>query len=175
MATFGPQRLAALRALWRAVTRSRRAGAPALGDRLRVAAACGERGWCPDRNRRVGTGVVPGMATFGPQRLAALRALWRAVTRSRRAGAPALGDRLRALPRMAAGAVSGRYPELGRGRLALVVLAVAYLVSPVDLVPELVLGVLGLGDDAVVALWLGGAFLVETERFLDWERTRSLP
>lgn len=121
------------------------------------------------------TGVVTGMTTFGPQRWAAFRALGRAVTQSRRADAPGLGDRLRALPRMATGAVSGRYPELGRGRLALVVLAVAYLVSPVDLVPELVLGVLGLGDDAVVALWLGGAFLVETERFLDWERTRSLP
>lgn len=115
------------------------------------------------------------MATFGPQRLAAFRALWRAVARSGRPGAPGLGDRLRALPRLATAAVSGRYPELGRGRVALAVLAVAYLVSPVDLVPELVLGVLGLGDDAVVALWLGGAFLVETERFLDWERTRSLP
>jgi hypothetical protein len=36
-------------------------------------------------------------------------------------------------------------------------------------VPEAVLGLLGLGDDAVVALWLGAALLVETERYLDWE------
>jgi uncharacterized membrane protein YkvA (DUF1232 family) len=75
---------------------------------------------------------------------------------------------------MLVGAVSGRYPELGRGRLALLVLAVAYLVSPIDLVPEAFLGLLGLGDDALVALWLGGAFLVETERFLTWERSRAL-
>ena len=36
--------------------------------------------------------------------------------------------------------------------------------------PEVLLGLLGLGDDAVVALWLGGALLVETDRYLDWER-----
>ncbi len=106
--------------------------------------------------------------------MVALRALWRAVTQGRRPDAPGLGDRLRSLPRLAVGAVSGRYPELSRGRLALIVLAVAYLVSPIDLLPEAFLGLLGLGDDAVVALWLGGAFLVETERFLSWERTRSL-
>lgn len=70
------------------------------------------------------------------------------------------------------GAVSGRYPGLGRGRLVLLGLAVVYLVSPVDLVPELLLAFLGLTDDAVVALWLGGVFLVETDRFLSWERAR---
>jgi len=73
---------------------------------------------------------------------------------------------------MLTAALSGRYPHLGRGRLALLVLAVAYLVSPVDLVPEMVLALLGLADDAFVALWLGGAFLVETDRFLQWERDR---
>ena len=71
---------------------------------------------------------------------------------------------------MLGAAVSGKYAELGRGRLAMLALALAYLVSPVDLVPEVVLGLLGLGDDAVVALWLGGALLVETDRYLEWER-----
>lgn len=104
----------------------------------------------------------------------ALHALWRAVTQGRRFDAPGLGDRLRSLPRMAIGALSGRYSELGRGKVALFVLALAYLVSPIDLVPEAFFGVLGLGDDAIVAVWLGGAFLVETERFLAWERSRAL-
>jgi uncharacterized membrane protein YkvA (DUF1232 family) len=110
---------------------------------------------------------------FGPRRIAAFTALWRAVSQGRKPGAPGLGDRLRALPRLVISAASGRYPELSRGRLALVVLALAYLVSPVDLVPELFLSLLGLGDDAVVALWLGGTFLVETERFLHWERSAT--
>jgi uncharacterized membrane protein YkvA (DUF1232 family) len=103
----------------------------------------------------------------------ALRALWRALAEGRRPGAPAFGDRFRAVPRMLGGALTGRYPVLSRGRLALLILAVAYLVSPVDFIPEAVLGPFGLGDDAVVAAWLAGAFLVETERFLSWERSRT--
>jgi uncharacterized membrane protein YkvA (DUF1232 family) len=71
---------------------------------------------------------------------------------------------------MLGGAVSGRYPALSRGRLGLIALALAYLVSPVDLLPEVVVPLLGFADDGVVALWLGGAFLAETERFLAWER-----
>jgi uncharacterized membrane protein YkvA (DUF1232 family) len=110
------------------------------------------------------------VAGIGTRRVAAFSALWRAVAQSRRPGTPGLGERLRALPRMARGSVTGRYPELSRGRVGLIVLALAYMVSPVDLVPELLLPLLGVVDDAVVALWLGGAFLAETERFLAWER-----
>lgn len=112
------------------------------------------------------------MATYRPGRVAAFRALWQALTRGGRPGAPGVVDRLRALPRMLAGAASGRYPELGRGRLVMLLVAIAYLVSPVDLVPELFLSLLGLGDDAVVALWLGGTFLAETDRFIEWEKQR---
>jgi len=114
--------------------------------------------------------VVSDVPTLGPRRVAALTALWRAVTQSRRRGSPGLGDRLRALPRLAVAAVSGQFPE-SRGRLALFVLGLAYLVSPVDLVPEVFLGLIGLGDDAVVALWLAGTFLAETDRYLGWEQS----
>jgi uncharacterized membrane protein YkvA (DUF1232 family) len=113
------------------------------------------------------------MAKYGPQRIAAFRALWKALVHARRPGAPSVGDRLRALPLMLIGAVTGRYRQLGRGKLALFVLAIAYLISPVDLVPELFLPLIGLGDDVVVALWLGGAFLVETERYLAWQREHT--
>lgn len=112
------------------------------------------------------------MPTFGPRRIAAFTALWRALTQARKPGAPSLGARARALPRMLAGAATGRYPGLGRGRLALFALGLVYLVSPIDVVPELLLGLLGVGDDAVVAVWLGGAFLAETDRYLGWERDR---
>ncbi|MHA6618647.1 YkvA family protein [Pseudonocardia sp. DLS-67] len=81
-----------------------------------------------------------------------------------------MGERFSALPRMLGGALSGRYPAMSRGRVGLIVLALAYLVSPLDLVPEAFVPLLGLADDGVVALWLGGAFLAETERFLAWER-----
>jgi uncharacterized membrane protein YkvA (DUF1232 family) len=105
------------------------------------------------------------------RRINAFRALWKAFARSHRPGAPGLSERLGALPRMVRGALSGRYRGLSRGRLALFAIGLAYLLSPMDVVPEIVLNVFGLGDDAVVALWLAGAFLVETERYLGWERT----
>jgi uncharacterized membrane protein YkvA (DUF1232 family) len=105
-----------------------------------------------------------------PRRISAFRALWQAVVRGRRPGAPGLGERARALPRMVGASLGGRYRGLSRGRLALFLVGVVYLISPVDLVPELLFNVFGLGDDAVVALWLAGGFLVETERYLGWQR-----
>ena len=104
--------------------------------------------------------------------MAAFTALWRAVTHGQRPGTPGLGERARAVPRMVGDAVAGRYAALGRGRLAMLGFALAYLVSPIDLVPEAFVPLLGLADDGVVVLWLAGAFLNETDRFLEWERGR---
>jgi uncharacterized membrane protein YkvA (DUF1232 family) len=55
----------------------------------------------------------------------------------------------------------------------MIVAAVAYVVSPIDVVPEAFLSVLGLADDAVVASWIAAALINETESFLRWERTGS--
>jgi uncharacterized membrane protein YkvA (DUF1232 family) len=50
-----------------------------------------------------------------------------------------------------------RVPFMLKGQL---VLAAAYVLSPVDLIPEMMLGVLGLGDDAgvlmLVLMWIKG-------------------
>jgi uncharacterized membrane protein YkvA (DUF1232 family) len=107
------------------------------------------------------------------RRVAAFRALWRAVRKGRRHGGPGLRERLSALPRLARSAARGSYPGLSRLRLGGVALALLYLLSPVDVLPELVLTVFGLGDDAIVALWLAGTFFDETERFLRWERAAA--
>ena len=88
-----------------------------------------------------------------------------------RAGGPTLGERLSALPRLVGDSARGRYPGLSRARLAGLGLAVLYLLSPVDLLPELLLPLLGLGDDAIVALWLAGTFFEQSGRYLHWERT----
>jgi hypothetical protein len=106
------------------------------------------------------------MARLG--RRAALSALWAALRASR--GGPSLGDRLGALPRLIGATLRGGYD--GKGRLLGMVFATIYILVPVDLVPELLLGPLGLVDDSVVAVWLAGAVLSETERYLLWERTR---
>jgi uncharacterized membrane protein YkvA (DUF1232 family) len=62
----------------------------------------------------------------------------------------------------------------GLRRIGLMVLALAYVVWPLELVPELLVGPFGLIDDAVVIAWLAGAVLSETGRFLEWERRRQL-
>jgi uncharacterized membrane protein YkvA (DUF1232 family) len=82
-------------------------------------------------------------------------------------------DRLSATPRMVRLGLSGRYPHLDRRRLGLMALALAYLVSPVDVIPEALLTVFGLGDDLVVLTWLTGSLLAESETFLAWERSRE--
>jgi uncharacterized membrane protein YkvA (DUF1232 family) len=102
-------------------------------------------------------------------RTAAMRALWQVSRGARQPGVPGLGERLRALPRMVGLGLTGRYPGVTRGRLGMFVLAAVYLVSPVDLVPELFVPVLGLGDDALLLTWLAGAVLADTGDFLAWE------
>nr|WP_246422402.1 DUF1232 domain-containing protein [Nocardiopsis mwathae] len=63
----------------------------------------------------------------------------------------------------------GRYTELPASRLLLFLAAVAYIVSPIDLVPELFIPILGYADDIGVALWLTSSLMGETERYLEWE------
>jgi uncharacterized membrane protein YkvA (DUF1232 family) len=94
-----------------------------------------------------------------------------ALARSFKPGTPGLGKRLAALPRMIKASLSGEYD--GGARLFAMAAAGLYIVSPIDLVPEAFLFVFGLIDDVVVAGWLAGAVLAETERFLEWERRRS--
>jgi uncharacterized membrane protein YkvA (DUF1232 family) len=110
------------------------------------------------------------MKSRRPRRLAAFTVLARAIMRGQRPGAPSLGERVHAVPRMVGDSLSGRYAALGRGRLAMIAFALAYLASPVDLVPEAIVPLFGLADDGVVALWLAGAFLRETDLFLASER-----
>ena len=106
------------------------------------------------------------------KRVAAMKALWDFVRGARRPGAPSAGDRVAALPRMVAMSLSGRYPFLPRHRLLLMGAAILYVLMPIDFLPEVLLPVIGLGDDALVLAWLVGAVLAETEAFLAWERSR---
>lgn len=97
-------------------------------------------------------------------------ALWRAFRAGSKPGTPGIAERLKALPRLFGARLRGAYRELSWGRLALILGAIVYTVSPVDFVPELLLGPLGLLDDTLVVAWIAGALLDETERFIFWER-----
>ena len=104
------------------------------------------------------------------RRTAAFTALGRALTSGARGG-PSLSKRLAALPRMIKASARGEYD--GGKRLVLMAAATAYVVSPIDLVPEAFLFLVGLADDAVMIAWLAGTVLSETERFLEWEKQRD--
>ncbi|GAA4897205.1 YkvA family protein [Streptomonospora salina] len=103
-------------------------------------------------------------------RAAAGAAAWQAVQHSARPGAPGLGERAAAIPRMLVSRLRGDYADLSVPRLLVYILAVAYVASPIDLVPELFVPVLGLADDVGVAVWLATGLMGESERFLRWER-----
>ena len=104
------------------------------------------------------------------KRTAAFTALAKGLTSGARGG-PSLAKRLAAVPRMIRATARGEYD--GGKRLIVMAAAMAYVVSPVDLVPEAFLFVLGLADDAVMIAWLAGTVLSETERFLEWEKQRD--
>ncbi|WP_228004026.1 YkvA family protein [Amycolatopsis sp. YIM 10] len=101
---------------------------------------------------------------------------WRAAKRRRRiaAGEPVpVGnplDRVRALPRLLRARREG-YTGLPKSRIALWALALVYLVSPIDLLPEL-LPLLGVTDDAGVLVWLFSSVSAASGMFLRWERDR---
>ncbi len=104
------------------------------------------------------------------QRTAAFTALAKALMSGSRGG-PSLGKRMAALPRMMKATARREYD--GGMRVALMAAATAYVISPIDVVPEAFLWVVGLADDAVMITWLAGTVLAETERFLEWERQRD--
>jgi uncharacterized membrane protein YkvA (DUF1232 family) len=94
-----------------------------------------------------------------------------AFVRAFKPGTPGLGQRLSALPRMIWASIKREYD--GGHRLLLMAAASIYIISPIDAIPELFTLAFGLIDDAFVITWLVGALLSETERFLEWERSRG--
>ena len=105
-------------------------------------------------------------------RFGALRTIATAVRTATRPGSPGVGERLMSVPRLFRATFQGEYAGTSRGRLLMVLGAVAYVVSPIDLIPELALSVFGLADDAVVVSWIAATVVNETESFLAWERTK---
>ncbi|WP_330472962.1 YkvA family protein [Terrabacter sp. C0L_2] len=95
------------------------------------------------------------------------------VRAATRPGGPSLPERVQAVPRLVRCTLDRTYAGTTLKRLGLVAGAVAYVASPVDLVPEAFLPVVGAADDAVVITWAVRAFFEETDRFLAWEAGRG--
>ena len=88
-----------------------------------------------------------------------------------RPGSAGLAERAAAVPRMLSAIARGEYRGTTFGHVAMLAAAVAYIVSPLDFMPEALFSVFGLGDDAIVVSWLVATLINDTEAFLAWERS----
>jgi uncharacterized membrane protein YkvA (DUF1232 family) len=113
------------------------------------------------------------MAAARSMRWGTFLALARAFRTATRPGTPDLGTRLTSLPRLVGATIRGEYAGLSRLRLLLIVGALLYLISPVDLIPVVFLPLIGLGGDALIISWIVASLINETESFLRWERDRG--
>jgi uncharacterized membrane protein YkvA (DUF1232 family) len=74
---------------------------------------------------------------------------------------------------MIRGGLRGDYPRLGKGQLTMLGLGLLYIVSPIDVVPDFLLGI-GVVDDFGVLLWLTTSLLSEGGRYVEWENERAV-
>lgn len=65
---------------------------------------------------------------------------------------------------------NGSYRHISTQSLLMIVAAVVYFVSPIDLIPDFILG-LGLIDDATVLAWTIRACAADLASFLAWEQS----
>jgi uncharacterized membrane protein YkvA (DUF1232 family) len=83
-------------------------------------------------------------------------------------------DRAKALPRLLRDVRRGAYTDLPKSRTFLWVLALVYLISPVDILPDL-LPIIGVTDDAGVAVWLLTSVSTAAGLYLRKERQQLDP
>jgi uncharacterized membrane protein YkvA (DUF1232 family) len=114
------------------------------------------------------------MPAVRSMRWGVLLSLAKAFRTATRPGTPGLGKRLTSLPRLVRATMRGEYTATSRLRLFLIAGALLYLISPIDLVPVVLVPLLGLSGDALVISWIAASLINATESFLRWEGDRSL-
>lgn len=80
----------------------------------------------------------------------------------------ALWVQLQACIRLLKAYANGSYREVPWQTLVMLVAAIVYFVMPIDLIPDVFLGV-GLMDDAAVLGWTLKTFNSDIDAFLEWE------
>ena len=109
-----------------------------------------------------------------PQKLSAL-----AVEASRKAASTGqhgplkdVWNSLMAFFRLIRAAVSGEYTEVPWHSLVLIVAGVLYFLTPIDLIPDFIIG-LGYLDDVAVIGWVMKTVQSDVDAFLMWESARA--
>ena len=68
---------------------------------------------------------------------------------------------------------SGKYRNIPWKSLLLITAALIYFVSPIDLIPDVLVGI-GFTDDFAILLMVYKAVHSEVEKFLDWEKSQVI-
>jgi uncharacterized membrane protein YkvA (DUF1232 family) len=84
-----------------------------------------------------------------------------------------LSDRIKLLGRLVRAYARGSYREIPVGNVVLIVAAILYFVTPIDLIPDAVPGA-GLMDDATVLAFVLAKLDVELDRFSAWEKAQAI-
>lgn len=77
------------------------------------------------------------------------------------------------LGRISKAYVTGTYREIPWKAMLLVVGAIIYFVSPIDLIPDL-LPIMGLTDDVAILIAVYNSVSNEVDKFLSWEKSQEL-
>lgn len=75
--------------------------------------------------------------------------------------------------RMVKAQISGEYREFPWRSLAMIVGALIYFITPIDMIPDII-PVLGLTDDISIVYWIYKSIQEDIEKFEAWERTIEL-
>lgn len=93
---------------------------------------------------------------------------WQAVNRV------TIKEKFSILGRLSKAYVLGHYRQVPWKSMLVVVAAIVYFVSPIDLIPDFI-PVTGLSDDFAVLLWVYNTLNLEIDKFLLWESSKRLP
>lgn len=86
----------------------------------------------------------------------------------------AVWDDLQTVLRLLVAWTRRSYRQISWASVALLVAALVYFVTPLDVIPD-TLGAIGLTDDVAVIQTAVEAVRDELDRFREWEQTRALP
>lgn len=81
-------------------------------------------------------------------------------------------DYLQTAVRLVQATIRGEYTGLSRKNLTLIVAAILYYISPIDLIPDII-PIAGLFDDVGVLAFALRSLKTEIETFKDWEREQG--
>jgi uncharacterized membrane protein YkvA (DUF1232 family) len=95
---------------------------------------------------------------------------WNIYSETLEPDAPRMKERVRAVPRMLKATLRGEYKGMSYKTLGLLAVGLVYIVSPLDVVPEILLPFVGLADDTGVALWLASVLVRSAGDYVKWER-----